>query len=183
MNLSPVVLWKDHGFFLSGAVPMIRLLLRDFEKIVCAVLFLTMTLLGFANVVIRYGTDYSFAASEELLVNGFLLLTVFGAAVAAQRGEHLAVTVVHDLLPRALWRPILLLSVLLSVALLAMSAWFSWEAMMNIRRVGMRSYGLGLPAWYYQAALPFGFALIILRYLQHARLVLRAGPEAQVDHV
>ncbi|WP_375258148.1 TRAP transporter small permease [Citreimonas sp.] len=162
---------------------MLRLLLRDFEKIVCAILFLSMTLLGFTNVVIRYGTDLSFAASEELLVNGFLLLTVFGAAIAARRGEHLAVTMVHDLLPRVLWRPVLLLSILLSVALLAMSAWFSWEAMMNIKRAGMRSYGLGLPAWYYQAALPFGFALIIVRYLQHASEVLHAGPDARIDHV
>ncbi|WP_322893418.1 MULTISPECIES: TRAP transporter small permease [unclassified Yoonia] len=162
---------------------MIRFVLRDFEKIICAILFLAMTALGFVNVVVRYGTNYSFAATEELLVNGFLLLTVFGAAIAARRGEHLAVTVVHDLLPRVFWLPILGLSVLLSVALLSMSAWFSWEAMMNIKRVGMQSYGLGLPAWYYQAALPFGFALIALRYLQHAFEVMRAGPDAKADHV
>jgi TRAP-type C4-dicarboxylate transport system permease small subunit len=162
---------------------MIRLILRDFEKIICAVLFLGMTGLGFVNVVIRYGTNMSFAATEELLINGFLLLTVFGAAIAARRGEHLAVTMVHDLLPRPLWLPVFLISVALSVSLLAFSAWFSWEAMMNIRRVGMRSYALGLPAWYYQAALPFGFALIILRYLQHSWEVLRAGPNRIVPHV
>lgn len=151
---------------------MIRLILRDFEKIICAVLFLSMTALGFVNVVVRYGTNMSFAATEELLINGFLLLTIFGAALAARRGEHLAVTLVHDLLPRLLWVPVFLLSVLLSVGLLALSAWFSWDAMMNIKRVGMRSYALGIPAWYYQAALPFGFGLIILRYLQHAWDVL-----------
>ncbi|KPQ04973.1 MAG: TRAP-type C4-dicarboxylate transport system, small permease component [Rhodobacteraceae bacterium HLUCCA12] len=162
---------------------MMRLLLRDFEKIICAALFLGMTALGFANVVVRYGTRYSFAASEELLVNGFLLLTVFGAALAARRGEHLAVTVVHDLMPRVLWLPVLLLSVALSVILLGLSAWFSWEAMMNIKRVGMRSYALGIPAWYYQAALPFGFALVCIRYLQHAWTVMRTGRGTEIGHV
>jgi TRAP-type C4-dicarboxylate transport system permease small subunit len=167
------------GQFLYGAHgPMIRFILRDFEKIVCTLLFLGMTALGFANVVVRYGTNLSFAASEELLINGFLVLTVFGAAIAARRGEHLAVTMVHDMLPRALWMPVFLLSVALSVALLGFSAWFSWDAMMNIRRVGMRSYALGLPAWYYQAALPFGFGLVIIRYLQHAWEVGRAGGRA-----
>lgn len=155
---------------------MLCLLLRDFEKIICAILFLAMTGLGFVNVVVRYGTNYSFAATEELLVNGFLILTIFGAAIAARRGEHLAVSVVHDMLPRRLWRPVFGLSIALSVALLLLSAWFSWHAMMNIRQSGMQSYGLGLPAWYYQAALPFGFALITLRYLQHAVTVLRDGP-------
>ena len=38
----------------------------------------------------------------------------------------------------------------------------------------MTSYGLGLPGWWYQAALPFGFALVILRYLQHAAETIRA---------
>lgn len=153
---------------------MIRLFLRDFEKIVCALLFLGMTGLGFANVVVRYGTNRSFAASEELLIHGMLLLTVFGAALAARQGDHLAVTMVHELLPRVLWLPVFLVSVVLSVTLLGLSAWFSWEAMTNIRRVGMRSFALGIPAWYYQAALPFAFGLIILRYLQHAWDVARA---------
>ncbi len=154
---------------------MIRLFLRDFEKIVCAILFLGMTALGFVNVAVRYGTSMSFAASEELLLNGMLLLTVFGAALAARRGEHLAVTLVHDSLPRVLWMPVFLISVGLSVWLLLLSVQFSWDAVMNLRRNGMRSYALGIPAWYYQAAMPFAFSLVILRYLQHAWEVGRAG--------
>ncbi|MFP7672508.1 TRAP transporter small permease [Marivita sp. S0852] len=150
-----------------------RHVLRDAEKIICAALFLGMTGLGFANVFVRYATNMSFAATEELLTNGFLLLTIFGAALAARRGEHLAVTLVHDSLPRWLWRPVFLLSATLSVGLLAISAWFSWATLANLFSNGMRSYALGLPAWYYQAAVPFGFALIILRYVQHAVEVLK----------
>ncbi|MFG6661316.1 hypothetical protein [Sulfitobacter sp. 915] len=44
-----------------------RFPLNEFENIVCAVLFLGMTLVGFIIVVVRYATHYSFAASEELL--------------------------------------------------------------------------------------------------------------------
>ncbi|MBE3636749.1 TRAP transporter small permease [Mangrovicoccus algicola] len=158
-------------------------ILREAEKIICAVLFLAMTFLGFANVVVRYGTHYSLAATEELLTNGFLLLTVFGAAIAARRGEHLAVGLVHDLLPPAAQRAVLVLSVLASALLLAMSAWFSWQAMTNLMGNGMRSYGLQIPAWYYQAAVPFGFALVLIRYLQHAHEVWqgRAGDEVIPD--
>ena len=101
-----------------------RFVLQEFEKIVCAVLFIGMTLIGFVNVVVRYATHYSFAAS--------------------------------------------VLSVILSVMLLAASAWFSWATLMNQIDSGIRSYALGLPAWWYQIGLPFGFALIIIRYLQHA---------------
>jgi TRAP-type C4-dicarboxylate transport system permease small subunit len=158
-------------------------LLRDAEKIVCAIIFLGMTLLGFANVFVRYATHMSLASTEELLTNGFLLLTVFGAAIAAQRGEHLAVTLVHDLLPRVLQKAVFIVSVLLSVGLLAMSAWFSWQALANLYGNGMRSYALGIPAWYYQAAVPFGFALIIIRYLQHARDTLAGRAHDEVPDV
>jgi TRAP-type C4-dicarboxylate transport system permease small subunit len=144
-----------------------RFVLREFEKIVCAALFLGMTLLGFINVVVRYATHYSFAASEELLTNGFLLLTVFGAAIAARRGQHLAVTLVHDALPKRLSQAVFILSVILSVLLLAASAWFSWATLMNQIDSGIRSYALGLPAWWYQVGLPFGFALIMIRHLQY----------------
>ncbi|TMU20219.1 TRAP transporter small permease [Halomonas sp. ATBC28] len=146
-----------------------KFMLREAEKIFCAVLFMGMTLLGFANVVVRYGTNYSLAATEELLTNGFLILTIFGAAIAARRGEHLAVSLFYDLLPASLRKIVFLLSGLFSVALLALSAYFSWEVLMNQLSSGMRSYGLGLPAWYYHVAIPFGFALIIVRYLQRLR--------------
>ncbi|TDX26101.1 TRAP transporter small permease [Rhodovulum visakhapatnamense] len=153
-----------------------RFVLREAEKIVCALLFLGMTAVGFANVVVRYGTHYSLAASEELLTNGFLLLTVFGAAIAARRGEHLAVTLVQDLLPPVLRRPLFMLAAALSALLLALSARVSWDVLVNLHANGMRSYALGIPAWYYQAAVPFGFALILIRYLQHVREALRGGP-------
>jgi len=65
----------------------------------------------------------------------------------------------------------------LSVVLLAASAYFSWQVLINLMTNGMQSYGLGIPAWYYQAAVPFGFALILIRYLQHAVAVFR-GTEA-----
>ncbi len=151
-----------------------RFLLNEFEKVVCVVLFLGMTLIGFINVVVRYATHYSFAASEELLTNGFLLLTVFGAAIAARRGQHLAVTIVQDFLPRPAAQAVFLLSIILSVLLLVASAWFSWATLMNQIGSGIRSYALGVPAWWYQVGLPFGFALIIIRYLQHAAEMWRA---------
>ncbi len=145
-----------------------RTLLDNAEKILCSLIFLAMTFLGFANVVVRYLSNHSLAVTEELLVNGFLLLTIFGAAIAARRGEHLAVTIVFDLLPKRGQLVLMWIAGALSVLLLALSAWFSLELMLNQIKSGTVSYGLQLPAWYYSVGLPFGFAIVIVRYLQHA---------------
>lgn len=143
-------------------------LFDQFEQIVCAVLLLAMTALGFANVVVRYGTDRSLAATEELLTGGFVLLTVFGAAIAARRGEHLAVELISDKLPAGLRRAVIVLAALLSSLLLLASVWFTCQLVVNQLGNGMRSYALGLPLWWYSAALPLGFALVLIRYLQAA---------------
>ncbi|MDO5631846.1 MAG: TRAP transporter small permease [Paracoccus sp. (in: a-proteobacteria)] len=156
-----------------------RFLLNEAEKIVCALLFLGMTAVGFANVVVRYLTNYSLAASEELLTNGFLLLTVFGAAIAARRGEHLAVSLLVDMLPKRARQAAVVVAMVLSCLLLVLSAWFSWQVLQNLLRSGMTSYALGVPAWYYQAAVPFGFGLILLRYVQHAITELRDPDNAR----
>lgn len=150
-----------------------RFILNEAEKVVCAAIFLLMTAIGFANVVVRYLTNFSLASTEELLTNGFLLLTVFGAAIAARRGEHLAVTLLRDALPLSARRIVFGVAIALSVLLLGMSAWFSWASLSNLYTNGMKSYALGLPAWWYQAAVPAGFALILFRYLQYARTAWR----------
>lgn len=146
---------------------MLAFLSREAEGLICALLFLGMTLLGFANVVARYATNYSLASTEELLTNGFLLLTVFGAAIAARRGQHLAVTALVAALPRRAGLAVAVLSMALSLLLLLVSAWLAWQSLRVLYANGLRSYALGIPAWYYQAAVPMAFLLIAWRYLQH----------------
>lgn len=158
---------------------MLAFLSREAERLICAALFLGMTLLGFANVVVRYATNYSLASSEELLTNGFLLLTVFGAAIAARHGQHLAVTAVVSMLPRRLARGVIVVSGVLSVGLLLGSAWLAWMSLRTLYANGLTSYALGIPAWYYQAAIPFAFLLIALRFVQNAVEEFRL---AEADH-
>ncbi|WAP67046.1 TRAP transporter small permease [Jiella pelagia] len=143
-----------------------RHLLDEAEKIVCAVIFLAMTALGFVNVVVRYLTSYSFAATQELLLDGFLLITIFGAAIAARRGEHLAVTLVTDLLPAAGRRVAVAISAALSVLLLALSAWYTLDLVQNQYRSGVTSSGMQIPEWYVSVGLPIGFTLIAVRLVQ-----------------
>ena len=134
-------------------------LASNFEKIVCAVIFAAMTAIGFANVVVRYLTSHSFAATEEILVNGFVLMTVFGAAIAARRGEHLAVTLFYDRLGTRGRMVLLWLQAALAGILLLLSTWFTGELVANQMRSGTTSYGLQLPAWWYTIGLPLAFLL------------------------
>jgi TRAP-type C4-dicarboxylate transport system permease small subunit len=158
-----------------------RLFLNEIEKIICAVIFLAMTILGFANVVVRYLSDSSFAATQEILLNGFLIITVFGAAIAARRGEHLAVTLFTDILPAQVRRLAIMLATLLSVILLILSAWFCLGLVQHQYASGVVSPGLQIPVWYYSLGLPAGFLLVAVRLLQslHENLNTTTSGSAQ----
>lgn len=151
-----------------------RRLLRYPEEALCALIFLAMTLLGFANICVRYLTNRSLASTEELLINGFVLLTVLGAAIAARRGDHLAVTLAQTLLPRRGRLLLLLLTTVLGLGLLLAAAWFTWELVAYQLASRSVTYALQVPAWWYSISLPFAFLLVALRFLQNAVAALRA---------
>lgn len=140
----------------------------NFEAYVCVLLLLVMTLIGFANIVIRYLTNWSFAASEELLLAGFLLVTIFGASMAARRGQHLAVTFFAGLMGRRVDKALTIFAAFVSIVLLLITAWFSFDLVRMQYATGVTTAALQLPAWYYSAAMPFGFLLMALRTFQFA---------------
>lgn len=150
------------------------------ESYVCAAIFLAMTVLGFANVVVRYLTSYSFAVTQEFLLAGFLLLTVFGGAAAARHGDHIAVTFFSDLLGAGARRAVRIVASLLSLLLLALAARYCLDLVLYQRDSGVVSSGLQIPAWYYSAGLPVGFVLIAVRLAQRTLGELR-GTEAEDD--
>lgn len=150
-----------------------RKFLENFEAYICALLFIAMTVIGFANVAVRYLTSYSFAATQELLLNGFLLLTIFGAATAARKGEHLAVTLFTDLMPTPLRRAAMVFSAAMSLFLLLLTVWYCIELVQNQRASGVVSSGLLIPGWYYSIGMPFGFLLVALRITQRAIFEIR----------
>ncbi|TVQ30708.1 MAG: TRAP transporter small permease subunit [Geminicoccaceae bacterium] len=145
-----------------------RLLWRNLEELLSALVFLAMTGLGFANVMVRYLTNRSFAATEELLINGLLILTLLGAAIAAKRAQHLAVTVIDQILPGRLQLAVHLVATCLGVLLLVLAAWHTFELVQRQIASGVRSYALFIPAWYYTVGLPVGFVLVLIRFVERA---------------
>lgn len=71
-----------------------RHLIRRFWSlidVIMALLLAAMTVLVFANIVLRYGFASSIRQSVELARLWFVWVVMLGAAVTLRRGEHLAV--------------------------------------------------------------------------------------------
>lgn len=145
------------------------------EEGACVLVFAVMTAVALVNVVTRYLIHYSLAFTEELVVNLFVWLTLFGSAIAFREGSHLAFTFVVERAPRALRRGALWLAAALDVALFALLLYYGLRQIQSERLLGTTSEALAIPQWWYTAGIPALSALIIARIVQAAARAHRRG--------
>ncbi|WP_324716128.1 TRAP transporter small permease [Carboxydochorda subterranea] len=153
--------------------------LDHLEEGVVAGLLGFMVILAFANVVVRYLTTSSLAFSEELLINLFVWLSLFGAAIAVRRKAHAAVTMLVDRLP-APFRPAVRVAAyglsLLATGLMVMQGW----ALVSYQRaMGVETYSMSLPMWWFSLGIPVGGVVIAIRIVEAAWKELRDGAAHQ----
>ncbi|MDR1828778.1 MAG: TRAP transporter small permease [Methylobacteriaceae bacterium] len=145
---------------------------------IAVILLLSMTLLTTANVFSRYVFHMSIALTEELTTNMFGLLSFIGAAIAAERGAHLGLTILTDHLSAGANRLIRVFACFVSMTLLCFVAWLGVDMVRHQIRLGNLSTGMQVPEWIYGLMVPFGCALIAAAYLVKVIELLRKGKDA-----
>ena len=133
------------------------------ERALAAGCMALLCIITFANVVVRYLSNVSFAFTEEFSVFLMLVLTLLGSAVAFAEGRHIRITLLVDLLPKRGKRLCTALEWLSNTALFGLLAWFGWRMALDDFEFEVTSPGLGLPQWGYTIWLPLLSALIVLR--------------------
>ena len=152
----------------TSSAPAWKQVVDHFEEAVCAVLMLVMAVLAFANVALRYLSDYSFAFTEELEVSFLVFLTLFGAAAAFRRGLHLGLVAIQNRFPPAMKRALLIFSTLLTIVTFAVLIYYSLVQIQDERELNTLSEALEVPQWIYTLAIPLGSVCIIARVVQRA---------------
>lgn len=148
--------------------------LRDhFEEAVCALLLLLMAVVAFVNVVVRYGTNYSFAFIEEVEVSALVYLTVFGAAAAFRKGLHLGLHFLFVRFPVPIRRIILTFSMALMLLVFGTLTYYGIFQMQDEIALDTLSEALQAPQWVYTLSVPLGSVLIIVRALQRTIVLWR----------
>ena len=131
-------------------------------------------LITFANVVVRYLTDISFAFTEELSVFLLVFLTFVGSAKAFLDGNQMAVTYFVDKLAWRWKRRVLLFGVAMSAVMLALLAWHGSRMAWDDFDMEVTSPGLGWPQWIYTMWLPVLSLLVLSRIAQGFLHVLKS---------
>lgn len=139
----------------------------ELNKWVLVLILATMSAIVFTNVSLRYLTNFSIVWAEEVARYLMIWMTFLGAGLVLRLGGHVAVTNLHDLLgerPRRFLRGLI---ALLLLGFFVVMVWIGYDYMSRMGR--QMTPATRIPFSYVYAAMPIGFALLIVHFLLVAK--------------
>lgn len=156
---------------------MVLRALDRLEEYLTAALLAAMTLLTFAQVVLRYMFDSGLIWALEATTYLFGWLVLIGISAGVRTNSHIAVDFVSGRLRAGAQKTVALVAVSLSLLYAALMCYGSWTLIEQLRVFGSLAHDIPLPRWILLSSLPLGFTLLGLRILQVSVGVLRGTRE------
>lgn len=161
--------------------------MRTFERMfvalnkwVVVLLLAAMSTIVFANVSLRYLSNFSITWAEEVARYLMIWMTFLGAGLSLRIGGHVAITNLHDFLGIRLQRALRALIGLLLICFFVAMMWIGYEYMSRMGR--QLTPATRIPFSYIYAAMPIGFVLMIVHLLLIARSYV-LGEDLPTDNV
>ena len=129
------------------------------------VIMALLALITFANVLVRYFTDGSFAWTEEISVFLMILLAMVAGSAAVARDLHIRIEYFADRGNARRRKALARFGALMVALLFALICALSMRVVYDDFRFEETSPGIGVPQWWYSVWLPVFSALITIRAL------------------
>ncbi|MDB5966437.1 MAG: Tripartite ATP-independent periplasmic transporter, DctQ component [Polaromonas sp.] len=131
-----------------------------------------LALITFANVIIRYFTNQSFAWTEEFSIFLMIVLALVGSSAAVARDRHIRIEYFSESGSMARRKTLARLGAVFVAVLFALIGVLSIRMVWDDYRFNETSPGIGVPQWWYSIWLPILSLGIALRAVG---LFLRRG--------
>ena len=126
-----------------------------------------LALITFANVLVRYFTNSSFAWTEEISVFLMIVLAMVGGSAAVARDRHIRIEYFAESGPLKRRQRLAQLGALMVALLFTIMAVLSVRLVWDDYRFEETSPGIGIPQWWYSVWLPVLSTLIAVRAVGH----------------
>ena len=160
---------------------MLKKIIDNFEEIICLIALTVMTILTFSNVVTRYVFNFSMNFAEEISTYSFVLLSLFGASIAAKRGAHLGFTLLAYHVPKIVARIFEVISALAGITFAGVIFYYGIRMTMTQFQRGQLSLGVQIPEWIYGSFVPLGAFFLLLRFVELLIQALQNKDAARED--
>jgi TRAP-type C4-dicarboxylate transport system permease small subunit len=124
------------------------------EDWLAVVIMGALCLITFANVLVRYFTDQSFAWTEEISVFLMIVLTLVGTSAAVARDRHIKIEYFLEGGSAARQRRLARFGAIATALFFLLLGCLSIRLVRDDLRYGETSPGIGVPTWWYSIWLP-----------------------------
>ncbi len=157
-----------------GAPTRVPLAIEDWLTVIIMGLLASIT---FANVLVRYFTNASFAWTEEVSVFLMIVLAMVAGSAAVARNRHIRIEYFADSGPESRQRALAKFGAAMVALLFGLIAVLSARVLWDDVQYGETSPGIGVPQWWYTMWLPILSVAIMLRAIG----LMRRGGRAAAD--
>lgn len=157
------------------AEPPVKIPLK-LEDWVSVLVLAALALITFANVIVRYLTNSSFAWTEEISIFLLIVLTMTAGATAFVRSQHIRVEAFADSGPAGRKRTLAIIGSTLVLLFFMLLTILSGRMVYDEYTWGDTSPAIGIPNWWYTVWMPVLSAVITLRVAGILRRLLRGTP-------
>ena len=137
-----------------------------------------LALITFANVLVRYFTDSSFAWTEEFSVFLMIVLAMVAGSAAVARDRHIRIEFFSARGSLQRQRRLALFGAAMVTLLFGLLTLLSMRLVWDDYRFGETSPGIGVPQWWYSIWLPIIACGITLRAIGYLRRRWRPSTDA-----
>jgi C4-dicarboxylate transporter DctQ subunit len=134
------------------------------EEWLIAAILAVMTSITFTQVIARYIFNYSFVWALELVTYLFAWLIFLGMAYGVRVGTHIGVDALVKTLKPGPARVVGAIAALLCIVYSVIGFVGGWVYVKKMYDVGIMAQDLPIEQWIPRLVLPFGFALLIIRF-------------------
>ena len=161
----------------DSAPTRVPLAIEDWLTVIIMAL---LALITFANVLVRYFTNASFAWTEEVSVFLMIVLAMVAGSAAVARNRHIRIEYFADSGPEARQRALAKFGAAMVALLFGLLAVLSARVLWDDVQYDETSPGIGVPQWWYTMWLPILSVAIMGRAIGLMRRGGRAASDAEL---
>lgn len=148
---------------------ILQALNKNAERWMLLVFYVMLVGTMFIEVVRREVFSYSSIWGEEIVRYSFIYLAWVGAASAVKERGHIRINVIMNYVPASVKTLLYIFGDIVMFVVAIIALYWSWEAVHVSWKFGSVTHGLRISQVFFLFAVPFGFALVLVRLTQSLR--------------
>ena len=139
---------------------------KNGERYLLLPLYALIVVTIFMEVFRRFALSYSSIWAEEIARYAFIYVSWIGASAAIKERAHIRIDLILPLLGNRGRAVVMILGDLITIVLAVLAFWWSLESVLVSVKFGSVTHGLRISLAWFLAAVPLGFAMMIMRLIQ-----------------